>query len=292
MDRTTIEHFNNYLKLFVADIKSLFPEYCENLDAYYSDLLEIEVSNDDKHVKRFIKKTQQCSEMIKSRNEELFSSDIFIIKTVNFSELWKKEISNSNREKIWEYIQTLYVLGETIISDTQKVKKLVENIKNINSGNQEENDDSELLDVIKNLSKDKESMKNSNIDEDFINNSLIGNLAKELSDEINIDNMNINENMENVDDIFSNLLSGDNPMKFMNLVQSVGEKINNKVNSGNLDQEKLINEAGQMMGALGENNPLFSNLFKNMNNSDSSKKSSNPTHERLKKKLEQRNKKV
>lgn len=292
MDKTTIEHFNNYLKLFVADIKSLFPDYCENLDAYYSDLLESDVSNDDKYVKRFIKKTQDFSEMIKSRNEELFSSDIFIIKTVNFSELWKKDISKSNREKIWEYIQTLYVLGETIISDTEKVKKLVENIKNINSGQETQNDDTELLDVIKKLSKDKETLKNSNIDDDFINNSLIGNLAKELSDEINIDNMNINENMENVDDIFSNLLSGDNPMKFMNLVQSVGEKINNKVNSGNLDQEKLISEAGQMMGALGENNPLFSNLFKNMSNSETTEKPSNPTHERLKKKLEQRNKKV
>lgn len=292
MDKTTIEHFNNYLKLFVADIKSLFPEYCENLDAYYSDLLDSDVSNDDKHVKRFIKKTQEFSEMIKSRDEELFSSDIFIIKTVNFSDLWKKDISKTNREKIWEYIQTLYVLGETIISDTEKVKKLVENIKNINSGEETQNEDTELLDVIKKLSKDKETLNNSNIDDDFINNSLIGNLAKELSDEINIDNMNINENMENVDDIFSNLLSGDNPMKFMNLVQSVGEKINNKVNSGNLDQEKLISEAGQMMGALGENNPLFSNLFKNMSNSETVEKASNPTHERLKKKLEQRNKKV
>jgi len=181
-------------------------------------------------------------------------------------------------------------LGETIVSDTEKVKKLVENIKNINSGQEPETEeDTDLIDIIKNLSKDEKP----EISEDFMNNSLIGNLAKELSDEINLEDMNMNnENVDNVDDVFSNLLSGDNPMKFMNLVQSVGEKINNKVNSGNLDQEKLISEAGKMMNSLGGNNPLFNNLFKNAQNqaqnlSDSNQMNS-PTHQRLKKKLEDR----
>ena len=293
MNRTTIEHFNNYLKLFINDVSRILPEYTEDLNMYYGDFLTLEVCNDDKYVKRFIRKTQEYKELISNRNSELFDTDINIIKTINFKELWQKEISDSNRNKIWEYIQTLFVLGETIISDTDRVKKLVENIKNVsnpesNQDNEENtSEDKELLDMIKNLSANTNS--DTNIDEEFIDNSLIGNLAKELSDELDMSSMNIDpENTNNVGDVFSNLLSGDNPMKFMNLIQTVGDKINNKVSSGDLNQQDLINEAGKMMGALGGNNPMFGDMFKNMNQ-QTQQASTNPTRERLKKKLEKKN---
>ena len=136
-------------------------------------------------------------------------------------------------------------------------------------------EDQELLDMIKNLSTNTNA--DSNIDEDFIDNSLIGNLAKELSDELDMSSMNIDpENTNNVGDVFSNLLSGENPMKFMNLIQTVGDKINNKVSSGDLNQDDLINEAGKMMGALGGNNPMFGNMFKNMNQQQQ-QSANNPT---------------
>jgi hypothetical protein len=296
MNRTTIEHFNNYLKLFINDVSTILPEYTEDLNLYYSEFLGLEICNDDKYVKRFIRKTQEHKELISNRNPVLFETDINIIKTINFKELWQKEISESNRNKIWEYIQTLFVLGETIISDTDRVKKLVENIKNVSdpentqTTEQDTSEDKELLDMIKNLSNNTNS--DTNIDDEFIDNSLIGNLAKELSNELDMSNMNIDpENTNNVGDVFSNLLSGDNPMKFMNLIQTVGDKINNKVSSGDLDQQDLINEAGKMMGALGGNNPMFGNMFKNMNQQQPSQQppSTNPTRERLKKKLEKKN---
>ena len=44
-------------------------------------------------------------------------------------------------------------------------------------------------------------------------------------------------------------------MKFMNLIQNVGQKIQSKLSDGNLDQSKLVDEAQQMMGMLGNNNP-------------------------------------
>ena len=56
-------------------------------------------------------------------------------------------------------------------------------------------------------------------------------------------------------------MTGDNPMKFMNLIQTVGSKIQNKVSSGELNQEKLLEEAQNMMGMLTNNNPLLNNLL-------------------------------
>ena len=160
-------------------------------------------------------------------------------------------------------------------------------------------DNEQVLDMLKSLSeKSKTQTDNPELNEELINNGLIGNLAKELAEDINLDdfNLNINEDSDNVTDVFTNLISGDNPMKFMNLIQNVGQKIQSKLSDGNLDQSKLVDEAQKMMGMLGNNNPLFDNLINKTKNemkeanSPSSANNNNATRDRLRKKLEQRKK--
>ena len=79
-----------------------------------------------------------------------------------------------------------------------------------------------LMDMIKNLAENQEK-SNSPIDENILENGLIGSLAKELAEDINLEdlNLNINNDADNINDVFSNLLSGDNPMNFMNLIQKM-----------------------------------------------------------------------
>ena len=69
---------------------------------------------------------------------------------------------------------------------------------------------------------------------------------------------------------------------FFNLVSKVGEKIQNKVKNGEVNQGDLLNEAQKMMGGLKDPQNM-ANLMRNHKNS------TNPTKERLKKKLEKRN---
>ena len=92
----------------------------------------------------------------------------------------------------------------------------------------------------------------------------------------------------------------ENPMKFMNLLQSVGQKIQSKVESGDLNQEKLVEEAQSMMGALHGKNPLLDNLLKQTQNMQEQQQSrgsqmrgrtddrTSSTRDRLRKKLEAR----
>ena len=98
--------------------------------------------------------------------------------------------------------------------------------------------------MIKNLSENQEK-ENPLFDENLLENGLIGGLAKELAEDINLNDLNLNltENSENINDVFSNLLSGDNPMNFMNLIQNVGQKIQTKLENADLDQDKLMKEA-------------------------------------------------
>ena len=148
--------------------------------------------------------------------------------------------------------------------------------------------------MLQNLSES--SLPKNEVQEDMLSNGLIGNLAKELAGDIDLDSMNLNMDDENanVGDIFGKIMSGDNPMKFMNLIQNVGKKIQTKLTDGNIDQGALLNEAQNMMGMLGNNNPLFDNLLNTAKkemaeaNLPNEPSYNNPTRDRLKKKLEAR----
>jgi hypothetical protein len=312
MVQTNIEYFNYNLRLFVLDIIKIFPDLKEELTEYYSLVLENESCNEDKFIKRYMRKLSDYKELISQKNNDLFNEPLHILKAVDFKELMsKEEVTDTIRDTIWDYIQTLFVIGETIVSDSNSIKKLVENFKKIREGDGEiasiedgvtenENEDEQVLEMLKNLSeKNKQaSEQGPEINEELINNGLIGNLAKELAGDINLDdfNLNIDDENSNVNDVFSNLISGDNPMKFMNLIQNVGQKIQTKLSEGNIDQSKLVDEAQQMMGMLGNNNPLFENLLgKTRNemqeaNAQQNSSHNNATRDRLRKKLEQKKK--
>ena len=298
MTQTNIEHFNSTLKLLINNIIKIYPEYKESLDEYYGDLLEKDSCNEDKHVKRFMRKFTGHQDQISSKDTDLFEETICFLKNIDFKIIWEDEITTDNiKTTIWDYLQTLFVIGETIISDSGKIKSLVESLKNKADNvpiEETTGENKELLEMLKNLS---EKSKDSNVSEELLNTGMIGNLAKELAGDINLDDMNLNLGDENagIGDIFGKLMSGDNPMKFMNMIQNVGQKIQTKLADGNLDQSKLLDEAQNMMGMLGQNNPLFDSLLNNAKkemvdaNPPNTPSSDNPTRDRLRKKLEARN---
>ena len=296
MSQTNIEYFNSTLKLFINNIIKIYPEYKETLDEYYGELLELDSCNDDKYVKRFMRKFGDHKELISAKNDDLFKDTICFLKNVDFKDIWENEKTDDSIKKtIWDYLQTLFVIGDTIISDTDRIKSLVESLKKKRDNEPLDEainpENKELLDMLQNLSENKDTPK-----EDMLSNGLIGNLAKELASDINLDDMNLNMDDENanIGDIFGKLMSGDNPMKFMNLIQDVGKKIQTKLTSGNVNQGDLLNEAQNMMGMLGNNNPLFDTLLNTAKkemadaNPPNSPSYDNPTRERLKKKLEAR----
>ena len=338
MFQTNIEYFNHNLRLLINDILKIFPDLTDGIKEYYSELLENESCNNDKYIKRYMRKMATYKEVISKKDNSLFDESVFVLKNVDFKELWERDtLKDADKEVIWDYLQTLFVIGETIVNDSENIKKLVENFKKIrednskegesiseelkesinksiqnsatgdienseNSENTENTENTEILNMIKNLSN-KTKEQPPELNEELLNNGLIGNLAKELAEDINLDdfNLNIDENNANVNDVFSNLISGDNPMKFMNLFQNVVQKIQSKLTEGNIDQSKLVDEAQQMMGMLGNNNPLFDNLMNTAKNQAASSNANtqqnnndsynNPTRDRLRKKLEQRKKK-
>ena len=98
MAQTNIEYFNYYLKMFTQSIIDTFPEYKDVLSEYYKPLLENEVCNEDKYVKRFMLKMKEHKTKISNKDTSLFDENINILKNVDFKVIWEhEELSNTNK---------------------------------------------------------------------------------------------------------------------------------------------------------------------------------------------------
>lgn len=133
-------------------------------------------------------------------------------------------------------------------------------------------DDDEIKVEIKEGEPSKKSNTSGfNIEDVFGNmtkDSKIANLAKEISDEIDVSSLNI----KNPEDIMKmmDFSSGNNVMG--DIIKKVSSKISNKIEKGELGQEELLGEAMSMMGKSGGlgglsglfNNPMMSEVMKSM----------------------------
>ena len=178
MVQTNIEYFNYNLKLFVNDIIKVFPDLKEELVEYYGVILTDDNSNEDKFIKRFMRKLGDKKNFISQKDDKLFDESIHILKGVDFKELWVSEkLKDETKQTIWDYLQTLYVIGETIVSDSDSIKKLVENFKKVRETHEDVNNvdssemedaDKQVLDMIKNLSEKTKPENMPEINEDLI----------------------------------------------------------------------------------------------------------------------------
>lgn len=131
----------------------------------------------------------------------------------------------------------------------------------------------------------------------FMHNSKIGSIAKEITDELDISSLNI-QKPEDLLDFKNNNVIGD-------IVSKVGSKLQEKFDNKELSHEELLREAMGMLGNLGAGNSMLNNpLMKEMMKAgaaaqgtkgakvrmDTSKLNSMAARERLRKKLDERNK--
>ena len=98
---------------------------------------------------------------------------------------------------------------------------------------------------------------------DGLLDSNIGSIAKEVAENMNIEEMfgNINENSD-PSQIMGQMM---NPENLGNIFSNINKIMENKVKNGELDPNSLQNEASGMLNQMGNNN-LFSDLMGQMNN--------------------------
>ena len=91
----------------------------------------------------------------------------------------------------------------------------------------------------------------------FGENSLFGELAKEMTETLNLEGLDearasaeAGGQQPNIGDVMKKVLSGDNPAKLMNLVGKFTSKLQNEISSGRLNQADLLRQTMGMMASM------------------------------------------
>ena len=181
------------------------------------------------------------------------------------------------------------------------LSKLQEQIQNVDEGddNDEDNEDNNNEENNDDIDSTETS---SNPVNDMLGGSLFSDLASEMANTFNFDEIEA-ESENGVPDIgktLGNFMKGDNPAKFMNLISKFGSKLESDVKSGKVNQKDILNQTSKMMGNLedagvssneiqeqaakmfGDNSPQANRVKNNMRGQNA--------RERLQRKLADRNK--
>lgn len=287
------------MERFTANYKRFFDSVKSIVSKDFWNKHNPSLSKDgEKQLDLFVKNWYPHMTEMSSGNLEYFNEkkvNPFVFENLKFLELMDK-LNNKNKNVIIEYIHSLYALSisnkytkETFKNDLE-IKKSIDNFAELVSN----------MVTWRRDKKDNETPKPENpLNESFLENSSIAKIAKEISDEIDPKEIMGGDlkNMDNPMQIFQSLLSGDKEKGIGKLMTTVCDKLKKKMESGDVKQEKLLEEATGLLGKLGglggNSSPNLGNMMKMMQNLSSmgdlfkgpNKQSSRKMKRRLKKKL-------
>jgi len=252
--------FKSIIDDFVKDIRVTFPEYIRITDKWW-DGSEEQTKFVFNHCLR--KFPAKIFDIIK-RDPQMFEGpDTEFLPGIVFKYLWESEISDKTRSAIWKYLQSIL----NSITNSIKVPGFNEDI--LEHFNQEEMGE-KLEETMKSMHDmfNGQDIPEEGLEEKFhkMTQGKIGKLAFELAEET-AKNLSMDENITSTQDIFTSLLK--NPTKLLGIVQNMGSKLEEKMNSGEIDESEIMNEGMEMiqkmkdMPGFGDLSKIFSN-FENM----------------------------
>ena len=254
------DKLDDLLISFIKDIIKVFPEYKDRLNKYYSPILKSEEGeNKDRLLSEFMENIEAICKNVSKDDLDLFEKDPIILQNVSFKVIWKSDISNETKKSIWKYLQSFCIYN--INNSDDNIDEVIKALQN-----HEKVDDKEILNKVKQFKSLSESLRsnaiNEKIDEkggDHLNDmekvlehSSIGQIAKQVTEELDIDGMLQGENGEGG---LENLMMGDN---MMNIFYSISGKINMQGNNPD-----ILKEAMSITSNM-QDSPLFSNLMSGM----------------------------
>ena len=268
------ENLLKILKDFVTDLLLTFPELKGDLDKRLLAIYEERsVQRDIESIKEYCEKIlpEKFFDII-YQNVEIFEGEkkLELLPGIDFNKLWRDNITDTTRETIWKYLQLLLFTIVSGLKDNNMFKesaKLFEAIDENALKSKLEDTIKHMEDLFKKDGDEKEGDEDNRTnlpDPEKIHEHVtsmmggkLGNLAKEIAEET-AKEMDLDEtNIESMEGVFEKLFK--NPMKIMSLVKKVGNKLDEKMKSGDLKESELLEEASNMMEKM-KDTPGFGNI--------------------------------
>jgi len=289
------EEFYKIINDFVIDILTTFPEYAGIVSRWWSkgkNTKDAECLAVFRHCvkvfpERFFDILYKNKEIFKEESEE----NTEFLPGIVFKLIWSDNISDVTRETIWKYLQLILFsvigsvhtsseLGDTAklfeaINEDELKSKLQETFENMQnlfgtSDKQSDKQSGEQSDEQQSQEQSEETKPNIPSPEqihEHINSMMggkLGKLAMELAEETASDlNLDLNETKD-AKDVFQKLFK--NPGKMMGMVKNIGNKIDEKIKSGEIKESELMSEGMELlnkmqsMPGMGDMQKMFSQM--------------------------------
>jgi hypothetical protein len=282
------EEFKKIIKDFISDILITFPEYEPIVSKWWviTDFSELPQDKQDEKMEFIFK---HCLAVFPERFFDILyqTPDMFgdsstlnteFLPGISFKYLFKCDISDKTRETMWKYLQLILLAlvgsmkNKTAFGDTAKlfesinedefkgkleetlgkIQQIFQGTKSTEGKNEDaEGNDTEGIEGTKFGGVNMDNLPNADEIQDHISGMLggkLGQLAKEIAEET-ADSLNIDmENVTDAKDVFQNLFK--NPGKLMGLVKNVGDKLNERIKSGDIKENELYSEATEIMNRM------------------------------------------
>ncbi len=128
----SVSAFNDMLDQFLVELKETFPEE-PSFKKYYNSFDLMRGVNPKKCVEVFMQEITPYAQQIMAKDESVFQKLELDIK-----KHWTPDLSSATKDAIWQYLQTLNILGMTITAIPPEMMTAVEGLaQKLSSGMQE-----------------------------------------------------------------------------------------------------------------------------------------------------------
>jgi hypothetical protein len=135
---TTVEAFNDMMKQFIDELVLTFPSV-KTFKKYQSSFVLIHKTKSRQALKEFYSSVQPFGDKIMAKDETFFTVDsatIDFVNDLNIQSIWNDTMSDSTKDAIWQYMQTLFIIATTISALPQETLSAIEDIaKNFDPSN-------------------------------------------------------------------------------------------------------------------------------------------------------------
>lgn len=282
--------FNKFFSSFLKDIKTFHEDLRTLVKAHYKIVDKTSAEYCDFFIEHVL-----CEPFAELKAGNF--GDIAVAQSIPL-QLVLEKAPEAEKTSVLNYFYTLLLFAHLQkLQDEELFKKAVAIYSHIQNGEldryvEEKEDilDDDVRDIF-DLIMENTTKKTTDLFESM-GDSKLASLAKEISKDIDISDLNLND-VKPEEMLKSMFGGGTNNNVLGNIVQKVSSSLNDKISNGELKHEELLGEAMSMMKMFGGgNNPLFSNLAKSMKKGKTQMRSDvfkkQDTRERLKKRLEER----
>lgn len=126
---SSVSAFNDLMSQFLSELRQTFPEE-KSIKKYDASFDILRKSNPRKCVDTFMTAVGPYSQKIQARDESIFDEDLEFLVTMNIKTHWTPELSSNTKDAIWQYLNTLYMLGTTITAIPKETLDMIEGMAN------------------------------------------------------------------------------------------------------------------------------------------------------------------